>query len=137
VKVLLKVIAVWLALFVLVPLLFLAWHALDIGRSTTSWADIVKIGAIVAALVAFIGLGTFAVQRLWHLQESGRWAAVACFVIILAFMLVLPVLTGTADVSVISMLYAGWPLFLLLSPPARRACELGRVDRQEEGAVER
>lgn len=132
-KLLLRFIAVWLAVFVLVPFLFLAWHLAFIGRvGAVEWITVAKLGVLAALLVGFIGLGTFAIHRLWQLKESGRWAAVASFTIVLGFMLAGTLVRGAGPPSIGAVAYAAWPLAVLLLPSARRACT--QQPRHERGA---
>ena len=119
-RVVLRIVALWLSLFILVPFLFLAWHFAGMRRSPTSTAlELGKAIGLSAAVLAFILLGVFAIHRLWHFRESGRRAAAAVFGIVL---LTLIAGQGIRSLSVTSALYAGLPLLILLSPPAKRAC---------------
>jgi hypothetical protein len=116
IKILLRCVAAFLAL-VLAPFLFMA---VVVGTGVLwkgDWGPIGLEGLLSAIL--FFGLPMamiFAIRRLWNLRQSGRYAALGCFVVLLfaESQMSHPSLGGVA-LSVI-------PSVILLSPAARRAC---------------
>ena len=115
-KILLRCVAAFLALLLL-PFLFMAVVVGMGGLWKGNWGPIGLEGLLIAIL--FFGLPVamiFAVRRLWNLRQSGRYAALGCFVVLLfaESQMTHPSLSGVA-LSVI-------PSLILLSPAARRAC---------------
>ena len=79
-RALLRLIVLCLGLFVLVPLLFLAWHGVGL-RPKDGWTALRAAGTagFVLVLLAFIAVGIFAMHRLWHFKNAGRIAAAGLF----------------------------------------------------------
>lgn len=112
---LLRTISVAIGILVLLPFLFLAWHVIDLARRPSPRALL-----IVVPLVAFIGLSVFAMHRLWHLKQSGRWAALGVFGLVLAAW-VATYLSGMG-LSLFALTITVGSIAILLSPQARRVC---------------
>jgi hypothetical protein len=82
-RTLLRCVAAFLAL-ALVPFLFMA-VVVGIGVVVKGGSGPIGLEGLLGALI-FFGLPLimiFAVHRLWNLRQSGRWAALACFVLLL------------------------------------------------------
>src|SRR6186997_3182066 len=83
IKILLRCVAAFLAL-ALVPFLFMA---VVVGIGVLWKGDWGPIGLEeLLSAILFFGLPVamiFAVRRLWNLKQSGRYAALACFVLLL------------------------------------------------------
>lgn len=115
-KILLRCVAAFLAL-ALVPFLFLA-VVVGIGAVTKGELGPIGLEGVLSAIL-FFGLPIimiFAVHRLWNLRQSGRWAALACFVLLLV------VEAKTSHPSVRGLALIAIPCLILLSPAARKAC---------------
>jgi hypothetical protein len=121
-RVVLRIVAVWLCVFVLVPFLFLSWHVAAIGRAREASAAVVcKAVAVVAVCCAFILVCVFAAHRLWGYRESGRRVGAAVFGVLLLAS-VFGALWSHSYLAVRGLAYTGIPLAILVSPSCRRAC---------------
>jgi hypothetical protein len=116
-KILLRCVAALLAL-ALLPFLFIA-VVVGIGTITKGNAGPIGLEGVLMVIL-FLGLIVtmiFAVYRLWNLRQSGRWAALACFVLLLL------VEAKTSHPSVRGLVLTVIPCLILLSPQARKACD--------------
>lgn len=117
---LLRIIAVSIGLFLLVPFVFLAWHFVDLARGRGAGIASARGLLVAAALIAFIGFATFCMHRLWHLKRVGLWSSVGLFGAILAVSLASALNGG--PVSSCGLAMTTGALVVLLLPGARRVC---------------
>jgi hypothetical protein len=122
-KALLRLISVWLGVFVLIPMLFLAWHFVGIRPAAASTLrDTATAIAVASVMLAFIALGVLGMHRLWHLRESGRRITAALLAVWLALFVVIAVQAGSAGGVIRLLIVNAAAIAILLSPAAKRTC---------------
>ena len=118
---LLRLVAVSIGVFVVLPLLFLAVHLGEVMFTHPSSPRSLWGAVALAGFLAAGALGAFATYRLWQLRHAGRRAAAAVIVMVLALQVV-AALSGfpgpTAGVLVSATL-----LLLLFLPSVRAVCK--------------
>ena len=115
-RILLRCVAVFLAL-ALLPFLFMA-VVVGIGVLGKGVSGPLGLEGLVSAIL-FFGFPLvmlFAVNRLWNLRQSGRLAALACFVVLLF------VEARDSHPSVRGLALWVIPCLILLAPASRKAC---------------
>ena len=125
VKYLMRVVAVWLGLYLLVPILLLARLAQDAFRSgrVSDWTVVLIATVVALGALGFIGAAAIAIPRLWRLQEAGRRTArtLAAIVFLSIFASVLLGRNEPAS-SWGYVLLTLVPVLVLVSPAAKRSC---------------
>jgi hypothetical protein len=120
-KILLRLVTVWLGALLLPPVVFLAWHFVSVAPPTTM-KSVVATSVLVLVLIAYVVVGLFGIHRLWHLKESGRRTTLGILAVLLLLFLLGALQRRTIAGVAVPLLLTGTAVAILVSPSARRLC---------------